>query len=98
MSAIGRVSDILYKYDQLKEHPYGSRAIIIHEIANLGKVALRVDATGSDLAHVIMDFSEDKLLQIIEVIKKVYAIPTNRKDTSDVPDSDSDSDSIDYFG
>lgn len=93
---IGHVSKILYLFDQLKEHPYGSRTIVINHISTLGHCWLDENVSGSEIVRTLMGFSEENLLDVIRVTQAVYAIPTNRKEASIDPDSDSDS--IEKFG
>ena len=90
---IGHISNIIYMFDQLKEHPYGSRTIIAEHINGISQNGLFGDVSGEDLVNRLIKFSEEQLLDVLRVVKAVYAIPTNRK-----VDTDSDSDSIEKFG
>ena len=93
---ISHVSNILYLFDQLKDHPYGSRAIVVDHVCRLGRCRLDENVSGSELVLTLMEFSEENLLDVIRVARAVYAIPTNRKEAA--ADLDSDSDSIEKFG
>lgn len=93
---IGHVSNILYMFDQLKDHSYGSRAIVIAHINKSANYVLSSDSTGGLLVPTLMNMSIENLLSVVDVTRAVYVIPTNRKEAP--VDTDSDSDSIEKFG
>ena len=95
------VSEILRWLDKLKPEPYGARMIVFTFVDDLGGCTTRGDLTGADLAHILTQkhFPEENLHKVLDTVKRVHAIPSNRKKVQvDHASPDEDSDSIEQFG